>query len=61
MILTEVSPEDQVNFQLKWDILLLAAELSAASPTVGVEEFLITREELRGIDISDQNVVSASS
>ena len=57
MILTEVSPEDQVNFQLKWDILLLAAELSAASPTVGVEEFLITREDLRGIDISDQNVV----
>ena len=47
------------NFHLKREILLLASEISAASPrnTLGTEEYIVTREELRGIDISVQNMV----
>ena len=47
------------NCHLKREILLLASEISAASPrnTLGTEEYIVTREELRGIDISDQNIV----
>jgi hypothetical protein len=54
-----VSTDVHLNFHLKREILLLASEISAASPrnTLGTEEYIITREELRGIDISDQNVV----
>ena len=56
-----VSTDVHLNFHLKREILLLASEISAASPRntsrIGTEEYIITREELRGIDISDQNVV----
>jgi hypothetical protein len=55
MALTDI----RLNFHLKREILLLASEISRASPrnTLGTEEYILTREELRGIDISDQNVV----
>ena len=53
------STEVLFNCHLKREILLLASEISAASPrnTLGTEEYIVTREELRGIDISDQNIV----
>ena len=54
-----ISTDVHLNFHLKREILLLASEISAASPrnTLGTEGYIITREELRGMDISDQNVV----
>jgi hypothetical protein len=55
MALTDI----RLNFHLKRESLLLASEISNAPPrnTLGTEEYILTREELRGIDISDQNVV----
>ena len=48
-----------LNWNLKREILLLASEISAASPrnTLGIEEYILTREDFRGMDISVQSMV----
>ena len=51
-----ISTDVRVNFHLKREILLLASEISARD-IPSTEDYVITRDELRGIDIPDQNVV----
>jgi hypothetical protein len=51
-----LSTDVRLNFHLKREILMLASEISARD-TLSTEDYIITRDELRGIDIPDQNVV----
>ena len=55
MVLTDL----RWNLQLKREILVLASRIANSSPrnTLGTEEYILTREDLSGIDISDQNVL----